>query len=186
MHFDRDLRRLREASELRAVAHPLRLAIIEQLGVRGTLTASELAEVLDETPANCSWHLRKLAEHGLVEETHDGLGRRRPWRAVTLGFSFDRGSSADSATRIAGETLREELVQRETERFRSNAARDDTWEVSQATQAPMWLTEDEARALSEELAGIAMRYRDRLRDPERRPEGARLVWTLSLLSVEPE
>lgn len=82
-----DPRRVTTASELRALSHPLRIDIIEQLGVRGPLTASELGEALGESPANCSWHLRKLAEHAFVEETHDGHGRRRPWRLVKLGLT---------------------------------------------------------------------------------------------------
>ena len=82
-----DPRRVTTASELKALSHPLRIDIIEQLGVRGPLTASELGEALGESPANCSWHLRKLAEHAFVEETHDGHGRRRPWRLVKLGLT---------------------------------------------------------------------------------------------------
>src|SRR4051794_21654441 len=73
-------RRLHDARELMALAHPVRMGIIEHLSVSGPLTATELADRLDESPANCSWHLRKLAEHGFVEEAGGGIGRKRPWR----------------------------------------------------------------------------------------------------------
>src|SRR4051794_10493834 len=73
-------RRLSDPRELQALAHPVRLGIMELLTVSGPLTATELADRLDETPANCSWHLRKLAEHEFVEEAGGGIGRQRPWR----------------------------------------------------------------------------------------------------------
>src|SRR5699024_6826557 len=143
MSFDTDLRRLRGPSELQALAHPLRLAILEHLTISGPMTASDLGDVLDETPANCSWHLRKLAEHDLVEETHDGRGRRRPWRAVSVGFTFSE-TGDDAATRIAGEALREELIRREVARFAHNASLDSDWDVSTANQGVMWATRQEA------------------------------------------
>src|SRR4051812_49626096 len=82
-------RRLSDPRELQALAHPVRMAIIEQLSISGPLTATELADRLDETPANCSWHLRKLAQHGFVEEAEGGKGRQRPWQVPGLGFRWD-------------------------------------------------------------------------------------------------
>ena len=61
-------RRLRDPRALTAVAHPVRMGILELLSVEGAMTATELADRLDESPANCSWHLRKLAEHDFIEE----------------------------------------------------------------------------------------------------------------------
>src|SRR4051794_23146766 len=69
-------RRLSDPRELQALAHPVRIGIMELLTVSGPLTATELADMLDETPANCSWHLRKLAEHAFVDEA--GAGPRAP------------------------------------------------------------------------------------------------------------
>lgn len=66
------MRQLTDPTDLRALAHPVRMSILEQLIVFGPLTASELATRIDESPANCSWHLRKLAEHGFVEEAEIG------------------------------------------------------------------------------------------------------------------
>ena len=55
----------------------------------GALTATQLADRLDETPANCSWHLRKLAEHAFVEEAGGGIGRQRPWQVRSVGLAWD-------------------------------------------------------------------------------------------------
>ena len=72
-------RRLSDPRELTALAHPVRMAIIELLSISGPLTATELADRLDETPANCSWHLRKLARARL---RGGGRGRHGPAAAV--------------------------------------------------------------------------------------------------------
>jgi DNA-binding transcriptional ArsR family regulator len=42
---------------LRALSHPVRLALLEALAT-GPLTATEAGELIDETPTTCSFHLR--------------------------------------------------------------------------------------------------------------------------------
>src|SRR5690606_6701644 len=59
---------VRESQALRALAHPLRIRLLEELAIGGELTATQAAERVDESPANCSWHLRQLARYGFVEE----------------------------------------------------------------------------------------------------------------------
>lgn len=179
-----DTRRLTTAGELKALAHPLRLAIMEQLGLRGPLTASELGDVLDETPANCSWHLRKLAQHGLVEETHEGHGRRRPWRAVSVGHTWDEQPD-DPVAREAGRALTDQIIDREVARFRHNKARNDDadWDLG-AVQNSTWMTAEEAADWHRELSDLAMRFRERIADGKARPEQARLVRILMLASVD--
>ena len=66
---------------MRALAHPVRMALIELFGVHATLTATQASEALGESPANCAFHLRTLARYGFVEEAGGGRGRERPWRA---------------------------------------------------------------------------------------------------------
>jgi DNA-binding transcriptional ArsR family regulator len=74
---------------LAALAVPARFAILDHLLAAGPRTATECAEVVGESPSNCSWHLRALAKVGLVERAPaDGDGRRRPWRATAPGFAF--------------------------------------------------------------------------------------------------
>jgi len=75
-------RRLDDPRTIRALAHPVRLALLALLLRRGPLTATEAGEALAESPASASFHLRQLARFGYVEEAGGGTGRRRPWRAV--------------------------------------------------------------------------------------------------------
>lgn len=51
---------------LRVVAHPLRLRLLSLL-TGDSLSAAEAARALGETQANVSYHLRRLAQAGLVE-----------------------------------------------------------------------------------------------------------------------
>src|SRR2546423_11325721 len=82
---DFEHRELRDPRALRAMAHPVRLRLMEELLIRGPATATELAERVGENPANCSWHLRQLAKYGFVEEAGGGTGRQRPWQIVPKG-----------------------------------------------------------------------------------------------------
>src|ERR1700735_4917381 len=84
--------RLTDPRAMRAMAHPLRIALIELLSHTGTLTATQASEVLGESPANCAFHLRTLAKDGFVEEAGGGRGRERPWRRAQSGVSIPEGS----------------------------------------------------------------------------------------------
>src|SRR5258705_13054713 len=75
-------REIRDAETARALAHPVRIRIIEKLAFGGPLTATALSELIGESPANTSWHLRQLARYGFIEEAGGGSGRQRPWRVV--------------------------------------------------------------------------------------------------------
>jgi len=74
---------------MRALAHPVRLAILSRLQGHGPSTATALAPVVGATPSVTSWHLRHLAEHGLVRDADvESDGRQRWWEAVGSGFRF--------------------------------------------------------------------------------------------------
>src|SRR5271170_1962415 len=78
---------LTDAKTMRALAHPVRMALLDILALR-TLTATQASELLGESPANCAFHLRTLARYGFVEEAGGGRGRERPWRRVHDGMSW--------------------------------------------------------------------------------------------------
>jgi DNA-binding transcriptional ArsR family regulator len=183
-------RRLSDPRELQALAHPVRLGIMELLTVSGPLTATELADRLDESPANCSWHLRKLAEHAFVEEAGGGIGRQRPWRVSSIGLAWDDVDATPGELR-AGRALEEMLLQRQVARYQQARAQllDDgerDWaDAAASTQHASWLTAEELDALNLEIRGVLERYADRLTDPAARPAGSRLcelvAWGVPLL-----
>ncbi len=172
-------RRVTDAAALKALAHPVRLALLELLVVDGAHTASQAGAVLGETPANCSWHLRKLAEHGFVREVTGVPGRSRPWRAVTEGLTWG-DSDGDAETTAAGEALTDMLLERELQRLRAAraAAATEPQEWRDATtfnQTQTWVTAAEAKALSAAMVELFLTHTERIAEPETRPEGARLV-----------
>ena len=178
-------RRVSDAAALKALAHPVRIALLEALVTEGPMTASAAAAHLGESPSNCSWHLRKLAEHGFVREARGGTGRNRPWQAVSEALEWGSGSEqeeavADQSGRLAADALTDMLVERELQRLRAaRAARDSeppAWrEATGLVQSQLWLTANEATQLQGELTELLLRHADRSRQPDRRPAGARLV-----------
>lgn len=70
------------AAELRALAHPLRLQLLQLLRVEGAATASQLGRRLGESSGSTSYHLRVLHRVGMIAESERRNGRERWWDAV--------------------------------------------------------------------------------------------------------
>lgn len=72
-----------ERAALRALAHPLRLQILDVLRRGGPGRVTELAETLGESAANTSYHLNQLHQHGYIQPRPDlaANGRERWWQA---------------------------------------------------------------------------------------------------------
>ncbi len=82
---------------MRALAHPVRLAILSRLQTHGPATATQLSPKVGATPSVTSWHLRHLASFGLVEDWHGGTDRRqRWWQATSRGFRYEAPADADA------------------------------------------------------------------------------------------
>jgi DNA-binding transcriptional ArsR family regulator len=168
---------------LRALAHPLRLSLLTLLRTRGPLTATKAGELLGESSASASFHLRQLSKYGLVEEAGGGQGRERPWRAAAM--RTDVASSADNPDFAAAAHLFRSIV---LERYFENAMR---WLESVPDQPPEWqragqisdaliyVTAEELEELNDQLRAT-QRYAERLTNPELRPPGARLVSFIQL------
>ena len=85
---------------MRALAHPVRLAILDRLQADGPATASQLAPYVGATATVTSWHLRHLAGFGLVRDAAPGGDRRtRRWEAAASGYRFQSGPRSVGAAR---------------------------------------------------------------------------------------
>lgn len=72
-----------DSSKLRCLAHPLRSRLLAALRLDGPATSAGLAQRLATNTGATSYHLRQLAEVGLIEEDPErGRGRERFWRAA--------------------------------------------------------------------------------------------------------
>jgi len=91
--------------ELKALAHPLRMAMYDYLSEHGSATASQLGRHLGESSGQTSYHLRQLEKHGFVEDDPaHARGRDRWWR--TVGYSLEgRDLLRDPRTADAAQAL---------------------------------------------------------------------------------
>src|SRR6516165_12804855 len=105
---------VRDPKAMRALAHPLRMQLIEAIGQSDTrtLTATQASELLGESPANCAFHLRTLAKYGFVEEAGGGRGRERPWREAHDGLSLEISPDDPPAMQAAVQALNQVWMDR--------------------------------------------------------------------------
>jgi predicted transcriptional regulator len=172
-------RELTEPRELRAMTHPVRLALLEVLNLHDALTATEAGELIGESPTTCSFHLRQLAKYGFVEEAGAAAGRRRPWRLAVRNVSFS-SSSGDPEMGAASSALEHLLLERWFGRFeqwlRTRASFPQEWQEAAMTgEFLVHLTPDELNEIQEEMFAVIRRFHERNADPSLRPEGSRAV-----------
>jgi DNA-binding transcriptional ArsR family regulator len=118
---------LNDPAVLDALSHPVRLDVLGYLMSSGPATASVCARAVGDTPSNCSYHLRVLAGHGLVDQVESSDGRERPWRATITGFetepsSSDPGDAAAVAAMVGAALQLEYQLAREHLRTRESLA----------------------------------------------------------------
>ncbi len=151
-------------SALAMLAHPLRSRLLAELRVRGPATATTLAAVLQTNTGATSYHLRKLAQVGLVVDTSDGNGRRRLWRPGTEFRPRDQdpGDNADADAAVAW--LARDYLHHFTDRAEVWLDTRDRWPVE--WREPVGLsdhlvqvTAGQLTALRAELAEVLERYR---------------------------
>jgi DNA-binding transcriptional ArsR family regulator len=84
----------------RATAHPLRVSILEILGIDGgrVLSPSDLSRELQIPLSNTNYHVTELAKSGLIE-----LVRERQVRGATEHFYRLPGSAASAGSETAEE-----------------------------------------------------------------------------------
>lgn len=62
----------RAAYVLKAVAHPVRIGIVDLLNQRSELSVGELTEALEIEQASVSHHLIKMRDKGILDTRRDG------------------------------------------------------------------------------------------------------------------
>lgn len=107
---------LKDPRSIRALSHPARIAVIDELYGGRVATSTELARLTGLSPSAMSWHLRAMEKLGLVERDDSATdAREHPWRAAGRGVSVmglqTRAQQAAGAL-LSGaimDTLRREL-----------------------------------------------------------------------------
>jgi hypothetical protein len=170
---DEGPRELTDPKTLRALTHPVRLALLEVLTLEGPLTATAAGELIGESPTTCSFHFRQLAKYGFVEEAGHGPGRQRPWKLAHIGLRFS-DVTEDPEMAIAAKTLERMMLDRAFARqqkfYDTRANYPQEWqEVSVAYETILRVTVDELKEVEQEFLAIFDRFRGRLADPSQSP-----------------
>jgi DNA-binding transcriptional ArsR family regulator len=165
-----------DSRALRVLAHPLRSRLLSQLRLHGAANATALAERLGTNTGATSYHLRKLAEVGLVVETEEGTGKQRFWAAAqdTHGWR-NAGYPDDPDAQAAASWLSRHQFTILAERMEKWVQEHERWPESWQNAAAMsdgivTVDAEQLGELMDELYAVLLRHREK---PPR--EGARQV-----------
>lgn len=168
---------LHDVKSIKALAHPARLAVIDELFAGRELTATECAEIAGLSPSAMSYHLRALEKVGIVERAEaSGDGREHPWRAAgsKLTVTSDQSLVAFAAGAIVGRTVADRLREGFAAWIARTPNEDPAWrDVGGISSALVWLTHDDAVGVEKAITDLIDTYRGRSAGDH--PDGARRV-----------
>jgi DNA-binding transcriptional ArsR family regulator len=151
------------ATEVRALAHPLRLRMLESLSEGRSATASLLARELGESSGATSYHLRALASAGLIVEDLDRRkGRERWWKRDpdSLGL-ISSAPAEDPEYNAAVAQLESTMIGRDEEALRRYVHQRQEGEHSDAWRESAFIggwAVYATRAEVEELSELVVRW----------------------------
>ena len=155
-----------DARAVKVLAHPLRSRLLSALRSGGPATATVLAERLGTNTGATSYHLRKLESVGIVEETGEGHGKERWWRASTDMHTFtQRDVAYDADGQAAADWLRRYYLRSFLDRYGAWLDAHGSWslewqEVGDASDYLVRLSPLRLAELETELSTLLERYRD--------------------------
>ena len=183
-----------DARAIKALAHPARLTVVDELYSGRVLTSSELAEIAGLTPSAMSYHLRALERWGVVERAEARSdGRERPWRASAKDFHIRTdtaatGRPASPSARAAAAAVALQYIDRLREglsRWLAISERDPWHDVGRISNSVHRLTHDEALQLANEIDAVLDRYRAQRDARAHLPGARRTAVFFTLYPVEP-
>jgi DNA-binding transcriptional ArsR family regulator len=172
------------ATNLRGLAHPIRVKLLGALRLDGPSTATRLASRLGLSSAATSYHLRQLAAYGFVvedETAERAHGKERWWQAAHSMTVLDEHAidpEDAETTAIADEYLRviaRTYAERIADWLDALPHTPETWrEVGTVSDMVLRLTPEEATALQGQIQDLVMAHR-RDQPNTRGPRGSRRV-----------
>lgn len=176
-----------DLAALKALAHPRRQEILQQLTLAGPATSAGLARALDLNTGATSYHLRELAKHGFVAPAGiQGRRRERWWRAVPGDIRFPRRSAQSAEMRPVVDEMNRLAYAADLELFerlqRESDGLGEWMDAFPYSRGTIRLTLDELRDFFEEYIALLNRYK---RAPEETPGDARTVLTRLLAFPAP-
>jgi DNA-binding transcriptional ArsR family regulator len=172
-HPERDI--ILDTAALRVLAHPMRLSLLHHIRDEGPTTGRRLAAHFGLDSGAVSYHLRKLAAGGLIEEDVErGTRRDRWWRVKRQALYHDPatldGNEGEQdnraylhATLLAyGDVLRRYAV--------DVPQLSQAWlNVTMTSERSLHLTPAQLTDLKRDLVAVIDRYRDLPPQPDSQP-----------------
>ncbi|WP_328885615.1 winged helix-turn-helix domain-containing protein [Streptomyces sp. NBC_00316] len=153
--------RLSDPKAIRALAHPIRLDLLETLGKIGPATAASCGRALGVSQASCSFHLRQLAKYGFVEDAGPGGDRReRHWQVTDRQMLLGDSAQVDP---LVAQQLSRVVVEREAARAldwvnRSPGESDEWRDAARGMAATVRVTAAEAAEIKAQWRAILSPY----------------------------
>ena len=157
---------------LRAVAHPTRGRILDELGATGPMRAADLGESLGIPANQASFHLRQLAKYGVIVPAPEAARdkRDRVWRLSSQrGFRLD---VQDIEKQPGGRAAMS--VFRQNKAAWAHRLVDEVWSLKRTKNTfnaivdqSMKLTRDEAAEFMGEVDEVLARWADKTRGRSR-------------------
>lgn len=168
-----------DPTQLKALAHPVRMRMLEMLRLDGPATSTSLAARLGLNTGTVSYHLRQLALHGFIEDDAERGTRRDRWWRTAHEFTHVRHEDPSDiedqnvrqaflhAAVLGGMAqLQDSLLERsELPREWASVTENSDWTI--------WLTPQEARGLMERVNAVIREAVDAApRHRDQAPEGS--------------
>jgi DNA-binding transcriptional ArsR family regulator len=176
----------------RLLAHPLRSRIVAHLRLHGGATATELASALGTHTGATSYHVRVLAQAGLVEDTGLGNAKTRVWALADPDDEEDDADDLaadvpDDPDDDSSDWLAHDYIDHFAEKAHAFVDRAHDWEPVWQEEcglhdAQVLVSEEQLTALRAELSEVLERYR---RIGAGTPGARRVATYTALLPVDP-
>ena len=163
-----------DARRWKALSHPLRQEILGHLGEHEAATATTIAAALGENTGTTSYHLRVLADAGVIEEVAERAhGRERWWRTIPADHREPDYDSLSPQDRAALDEWRAGQIPGEValvNRFIADVRKHGGW--AKASRASGYYTREALCAILDEYTALLNKYGHSRQDA---PPGARLM-----------
>lgn len=170
-----------DLDQLKAMAHPVRLTMLGKLRVDGPATASSLAAQLGLNSGATSYHLRQLADAGLVvEDTERGNKRDRWWKAAHEATVTEPSRADDVEERAVLGAYHSVVAHQAAVQIEQAAAEapelPQEWaDVVGASDYNVYLTPEQVHRVKDAVHAVLAEVAETSRDADDAPEGAAAV-----------
>lgn len=150
---------------MKAMSHPLRWRIIAVVNGLGHARATDISTELGEPVNSISFHLRTLADVGILVEAPELArdARERVWKLGRPDINADLGLLKDDAAYRTATAASLGLIHSEVQQAIIEAMADGSETLAHSEATSLQLTRHQARALAARLHGIVQEFEE---DPE--------------------